>query len=124
MGEVPVNVLFDKNRKSRIVRNIFSYSFKATSTIVKSILYHRPIMAFGLFGGLLFGMGILAKLLTITGVFGFSDAFENGLITLGIVSLMMGIFANIVFKRQAFTEKDFRLHLHEIGKSKELTESK
>jgi len=124
VGEVPVNVLFDKNRKSRIVRNIFSYSFKAISTIGKSILYHRPMMAYGLFGGLLCGMGILAKLLTISGIFGFSDAFENGLIIIGIVSFMMGIFANIVFKRQAFTEKDFRLHLHEIGKTKELAETK
>jgi len=124
VGEIPVNVLFDKNRKSRIVRNIFSYSYKATSTIVKSILYHRPIMTFGLFGGLLCGMGIFAKILTISGIFDFSDAFENGLIILGIVSFMMGMFANVVFKRQAFTEKDFRLHLQDIVRSKELIESK
>jgi len=124
VGEIPVNVLFDKNRKSRIVRNIFSYSYKAISTIVKSLLYHRPILAFGLLGVVLGGMGILAKLLTISGVLGFSDAFENGLIIIGIVSFMMGIFANIVFKRQAFTEKDFRLHLRDIVKTKELSESK
>ena len=61
IGEVPVDVTFDSNRKSRIVRNIFSYSFKATSTIIRSLLYHRPILGFGLFGIFLCSMGIIAK---------------------------------------------------------------
>lgn len=117
VGEIPVTVLFDKNRKSRIVRNIFSYSSKAMSTIIRSVFYHRPIMAFGLFGAFLCGGGIIAKLLTISGVLPISDSLENGLIILGIVSFMMGLFANVVFKRQAFTEKDIRHYLEKFGKS-------
>jgi len=109
--EVPVKVLFDKNRKSRIVRNIFSYSYKASSTIVRSIFYHRPILAFGLFGMLLVGFGVLAKSLKFYDVLRISGDLANGLIILGVVSFMMGLFANIVFKRQAFTERDIRQHL-------------
>lgn len=116
IGEVPVEVTFDKNRKSRIVRSVFTYSYRATSTILKSILYHRPIWGFGLFGAFLCSMGIVAKLFTISGVLAISNDLENGLIILGIVSFMMGLFANVVFKRQAFAEKDLRAHFREIGK--------
>lgn len=117
VGEIPVTILFDKNRKSRIVRNVFSYSSKAMSTIIRSVFYHRPLMAFGLFGAFLCSSGIIAKLLTISGVLPISDSLENGLIILGIVSFMMGLFANVVFKRQAFTEKDIRHYLEKFGKS-------
>ena len=117
LGEIPVKVLFDKNRKSRIVRNIFSYSSKALSTIIRSIFYHRPLMAFGLFGAFLCAGGIFAKLLTISRTLPISDSLENGLIILGIVSFMMGLLANIVFKRQAFTEKDIRHYIEKFGNS-------
>lgn len=117
LGEIPVKVLFDKNRKSRIVRNIFSYSSKALSTIIRSIFYHRPLMAFGLFGAFLCAGGIFAKILTISGTLPISDSLENGLIILGIVSFMMGLLANIVFKRQSFTEKDIRHYIEKFGNS-------
>jgi glycosyltransferase involved in cell wall biosynthesis len=114
IGEIPVEVLFDKKRKSRIVRNIFTYSLKATSTIIRSLLFHRPILGFGLFGSFLFGLGILAKIFTISGILHISNDLENALIILGIVSFMLGAFANIIFKRQSFTERDLRLHLREL----------
>jgi len=118
IGEIPVDVLFDKNRKSRIVRNIFTYSLKASSTIIRSMLFHKPIMGFGLFGSGLIGLGILAKILTISNTLHISNDLENALIILGIVSFMLGVFANIIFKRQSFTERDLRIHLREIEKSK------
>ena len=118
IGEIPVDVLFDKNRKSRIVRNIFTYSFKASSTIIRSMLFHKPIMGFGLFGSALIGLGILAKILTISNTLHISNGLENALVILGIVSFMLGVFANIIFKRQSFTERDLRIHLREIEKSK------
>jgi glycosyltransferase involved in cell wall biosynthesis len=118
IGEIPVVFTYDKNRKSRIVRNIFTYSIKATSTIIRSLLFHRPILGFGLFGSFLIGLGIFAKILTISGIVQVSNELENALIILGIVSFMLGVFANIIFKRQSFTEKDLRMHLMEIEKSR------
>jgi len=118
IGEIPVVFTYDSNRKSRIVRNIFTYSIKATSTIIRSLLYHRPILGFGLFGSFLIALGIFAKILTISGTLEVSNDLENALIILGVVSFMLGIFANIIFKRQSFTENDLRLHLNEIEKSK------
>ena len=109
--EVPVKVLFDKNRKSRIVRSIPTYTYKAIITILRSIFYHRPISAFGLFGVFLCASGIIGKFLKLFDAFAVSGELLNGVIILGIVSFMMGLFANVVFKRQAFTERDLRQHL-------------
>jgi len=116
--EIPVRVRYDSNRKSRVVKNIFSYSVRAISIIIKTLVYHRPIMAFGLFGAFLCTFGIIGKILAITSIFGFSAGLTTGFIILGVVSFMMGLFANVVFKRQAFTERDIRHYLREVNKDK------
>jgi len=113
--EIPVRVRYDPNRKSRVVKNIFSYSVNVFSIIVKTLAYHRPIMAFGLLSIFLAGVGVIAKIVTITKVFGggVSPGLSTGLIILGVVSFMMGLFANVVFKRQAFTERDLKHYIEE-----------
>jgi len=115
IGEVPVSVKYDDNRKSRVVKNVFQYSTKALSIIIKTLIYHKPIFSFGLFGFILIGGGILAKILTITNIFPINSTLSAGFIILGAVCFMMGIFASVVFTRQAFAEKDLR---HYIEKSK------
>ena len=115
IGEIPVSVRYDENRKSKVVKNIFQYSIRVVSIIIKTVTYHRPIMAFGILGAVLLGGGILAKVLTILNVIlGISAGLSTGFIILGIVAIMMGLFASIVFKRQAFTEKDIRQHLNKL----------
>ena len=111
IGEIPVSVKYDENRKSRVVKNIFSYSVRALSIILRTLTYHRPILAFGLFGAVLCGGGIIAKLLTISDVLFVSAGLSTGFIILGIVSFMMGMLASVVFKRQAFAERDMRHYL-------------
>ena len=112
IGEVPVSVKYDEKRKSRVVKSIFSYSTRALSIILRTLTYHRPILTFGLLGAMLCGVGIVGKLLTISDVPFMSSELSTGFIILGIVSFMMGIFANVVFKRQAFAEKDMRHYLN------------
>jgi len=111
IGEVSVSVLYDEKRKSRVVKNIFGYSIRALSIIIRTLTYHRPILSFGIFGLILCGGGIIAKLLTISNLLFVSAGLSTGFIILGIVSFMMGMFANLVFKRQAFAEKDVRHYL-------------
>jgi len=111
IGEIPVSVLYDEKRKSKVVKNVFSYSIKALSIIIKTLTYHRPILSFGLLGAILGGGGIIAKLLTIADLVFITAGLSTGFIILGVVSFMMGIFANVVFKRQAFAEKDLRQYL-------------
>jgi len=54
--------------------------------------------------------GIFAKIITSTRVFGWGVATDlsSGLIILGVVSFMLGLFASVVFKRQAFSERNLQ----------------
>ena len=115
LGEVGVPVRYFGERKSRVVKNVFNYGYRALSIIIKSMVYHRPILTFGILGILLVAGGILAKIITISKVFGggISSELSSGVIILGIVSFMLGLFANVVFKRQAFTERNIRYYMND-----------
>jgi len=121
IGEIPVKVSYDEKRKSRVVKNIFNYTARALSIIIRTLSYHRPIMAFGLFGAVLVGGGILAKIITISNIFekGISPGLSTGFIILGVVSFMMGILASVVFKRQAFAERDLRHYINQSSRFKD-----
>ena len=118
IGEIPVKVSYDEKRKSRVVKNIFNYTARALTIIIRTLSYHRPIMAFGLFGAVLIGGGIIAKIITITGILegGVSAGLSTGFIILGVVSFMMGILASVVFKRQAFAERDLRHYINQSNR--------
>ena len=109
--EIPVSVIYDDKRKSRVVKNIFSYTTRALSIITRTLLYHKPIFSFGLIGAVLCAGGIISKLLTISNVLVINSSLSTGFIILGVVSVMMGLFASVVFKRQDFAEKDLRHYL-------------
>ncbi len=111
IGEIPVTVHYDEKRKSKVVKNIFNYSSRALSIIIKSLIFHRPITSFGILAISLCIVGILAKIITAVLGYGVSAGLSTGLILLGIVSFMMGIFAHMVFKRQSFIEKDLRHYI-------------
>jgi len=113
IGEIPVSVRYDEKRKSRVVKNIFQYSIRALSIIIRTLTYHRPIMAFSILGTILCSGGILAKIFTILNGAGISSGLSTGFIILGVVAMMMGLLASMVFRRQAFTEKDIRHYLNE-----------
>ena len=109
--EVPVSVIYDDKRKSRVVKSIFGYSTRALSIIIRTLIYHRPVFSFGVLGAIFIGGGIFAKLLTISNALIINSSLSTGFIILGAVSIMMGMFASVVFRRQAFAEKDLRHYI-------------
>ena len=109
--EVPISVKYDDKRKSRVVKNIFSYSSKVLAIITRTLVFHRPMFSFTILAGVFCGGGILAKLLTSSGIFYVNQSLSTGIIILAGVSFMMGVFATVVFRRQAFAEKDLRHYL-------------
>lgn len=117
--EVPVRVTYDNKRKSRVVKSIFDYSYRAISIILRSLVYHRPLLAFGLLGSILLAGGIVQKILTITRIFEVTAGLSTSFIVLGIVSYMIGLFASVVFKRQSFAEKDLRHYVNELNRSRD-----
>jgi len=113
LGEIPVTVRYFDERKSRIVKSLFNYNYRVMSMIFKTLVYHKPMLTFGILGTLLIFGGIAIKIITATNVFGFGvdSDLSTGLIILGIVNWTLGLFANVVFKRHAFTEKSIRDYL-------------
>ena len=118
IGDVPVTIKYYR-RKSKVVKNIFSYSFRALSIIFKSLIFYRPMLVFGLLGIILIGGGLLAKILTINKIIIITSGLSTGLIILGIVSFMMGLFASVVFRRQSFAEKNLKYFITEFNKKEE-----
>jgi len=107
IGDIPISVKFHR-KNSKVVKSIFRYTCRVLSIIGKTLVYNRPNFTFGILAGILVGGGILAKLLTISNIFLVNSTLSSGLIILGTVSIMMGIFASVVFRRQSFAERDFR----------------
>lgn len=112
--EVPVSVTYDDKRKSRVVKNIFNYSTRALAIIIRTLVFHRPLFSFLALGGMFVGGGILAKVLTYYELLNVTASLSTGLIILGGVSFMMGVFATVVFNRQSFAEKDLRHYIDNI----------
>ena len=117
LGEVPVSVKYFEERESRIVKSLFNYSSRVFSMIIKTLVYHKPILTFGILGSVLIVGGISAKILTVTKALGFGidSDLSTGFIILGIVNWTLGLFANVVFKRHAFTEKSLRNYIRETN---------
>jgi len=109
--EVPIRVKYDDKRKSRVVKSIFKYSSKVLAIITRTLIFHRPMFSFAILAGIFCGAGVLSKILTILDIFIVNASLSTGLIILGGVSFMMGIFAAVVFRRQVFAEKDLRHYL-------------
>ena len=112
IGDIPVTMVYHR-KESKVVKSIFRYTINSLSIILRSLIYNRPMMAFGLFGAFLCGGGILAKILTAIQVFSVTAGLSTGFIILGIVSFMLGTMATIIFRRQQFAEKDLRHYIKE-----------
>jgi len=118
IGETPIS--FKHREDSRLVHSVTRYTIRSLSIISSTLVYHRPIMAFGLFGALLSGIGIVSKLISsIPNFIEINSTLSSGLILLGAVSFIIGLFAHVVFKRQAFSEKDLLERIRRLEKSKE-----
>ena len=114
IGNVPIS--FTYRDDSKMTKSIPKYTYRALSIILRSLVFHRPIMAFGLFGAFLAGVGIMAKVVTgYTETINVHNTLSSGLILLGAVSFMMGLFASVVFKRQRFTEIELRHHIKKLN---------
>jgi len=109
--EVPVSVTYNDKRKSRVVKNVITYTARCLSIVSRTLLYHRPLFSFGMLGAILCAGGILAKVITLSTEFGINSSLSTGFIILGVVSFMMGMLASVVFRRQSFAEKDLRQYL-------------
>lgn len=115
IGDIPITVQHYR-KESKVTKSLFKYTSRSLSIILRSVIFHRPMLAFGLFSLLLVSGGVIGKIITLSQIFGISAGLTTGFIVLGVVSFMLGILASIVFKRQSFSEKDLRHYVNEFKK--------
>lgn len=90
--EIPINVK-PRNGKSKVVKNCYSYGFKALSIMLRTLRDFKPLAFFGSIGTVIFSIGFLS------GLFVFVHWIINGqtspytsLINFSVLSFLSGLF--------------------------------
>lgn len=60
--EYPVDVVYFKDRKSRVAGSIIKYAFRTSSIILKTLRDYKPMVFFGGLGGIFLGIGLLLEI--------------------------------------------------------------
>jgi succinate dehydrogenase hydrophobic anchor subunit len=95
MMEIPVRVRYFKNRQSRIARNLFHYAWQTVKIIFKSVIYYRPLRAFGILSFFLLIIGL--PIMIILGIrYLLTDTITPHK-ALGIISLVLVIMSFVSF---------------------------
>lgn len=115
IGDIPITVNYYRE-DSKVTKSVLRYTLRSINIIIRSLVFHRPILVFSALGIVLILCGIVGKILTITKIIGITSGLTSGFIVLGVVSIMLGLFASIVFKRQIFAEKDLRHYLKDLNR--------
>ena len=114
IGDTPIS--FTYRNDSKQTKSLTKYTYRSLSIIFRTLIFYRPIMAFGLFAIFLGAIGILGKIISgYTEYLNVDSTLTSGLILLAAVSFIMGLFGSIVFKRQMFAEKDLRERLRKLN---------
>ena len=99
---VPIRVN-DEQRKSRLVKNIFTYIQKNSITILRMFIIYRPFRFFAIFGGVLslIGLSILARFLYFYFIGQGNGHIQSLiiasiLIIIGFQTCIFGIFADLL----------------------------
>lgn len=101
--EFPVDVIYDKKRKSRVASNVVTYAFKTTNIILRTLRDYKPLVFFGGLGAISVGIGLLFELFMfihyfVQGMFtpyksfGF---FGLGFIIFGFLLIIVGLLADM-----------------------------
>lgn len=115
--EVPINTVYFKERKSKMVKSIFTYITKSLKIILKSIITYSPMKLFG-------SLGTLSFLLTlVSGIFIFFWDQSTGGVTpfkwvgvtaiasliVGVILYSVGILLQVTSRLQITAEEQLYL---------------
>ncbi len=120
--EIPVSILYEKDRRSRVASNLFIYSLQSSKIILRVLIDYRPIQFFGTIGGSLFLIGLLFEIFLFIHYF-FVGQFTPykaagfiglGFIIFGLLVILIAIMADMINRVKLNQEKI----LFELKKSK------
>jgi glycosyltransferase involved in cell wall biosynthesis len=104
--EIPINVKYFQQRKSRIAGNLFKYGWQTLKIIFRAILNYRPLKFFGYLGTSLFIAGLVlnssllfyyiqTQSFSPYKIIGFMGIFLN---ILGIFFISLGLIADMLYR--------------------------
>lgn len=97
MKEVPVKVVYDETRKSRVVKNPLSYGVSALLIIVRTIVDLYPFKVFGLLGSVIFVSGAVSGFtLFVRWILTSKVSPYTSLVTLSGVLLIVGFLCIVL----------------------------
>ena len=102
IAEVPISAIYTKDGSTL---NPVRHGFGVLNRIMVMISERRPLLFFGMGGGILIALGIFAGVVVLQKLFAFQDLHTGTalismlLITIGILSIFTGIILNLLVKR-------------------------
>jgi glycosyltransferase involved in cell wall biosynthesis len=101
--EYPVDVVYFKNRKSRVAGSILKYAFRTSEIILKTLRDYKPMTFFGGIGGVLLVIGLLLEIglgiyFLIEGEFTpykFIGFTGFGFLVFGLLFIIVGLLAGM-----------------------------
>ena len=102
IAEVPISAIYTKDGSTL---NPVRHGFGVLNRIMVMISERRPLLFFGIGGGILIALGIFAGVVVLQKLFTFQDLHTGTalismlLITIGILSIFTGIILNLLVKR-------------------------
>lgn len=111
--EVPIEVKYFLDRKSRVANNLFKYAWKTLVIIVRSMVYYKPLRFFALPGIflLIFGFGFICFLLWHKIFIGSYSPFKafgfigGGLALFGLLMILIGLISDVIDRVRQIQEK-------------------
>ncbi len=111
--EFPVDVIYFKERKSRVAGSIVKYAFRTSNIILSTLRDYKPMVFFGGMGGVLISIGLLMEIFLgifflISGnftPFKFIGFTGFGFLVFGLLLIIVGLLANMFNRVRVNQEK-------------------
>ena len=111
--EFPVDVIYFKERKSRVAGSIVRYAFRTLNIILSTLRDYKPMVFFGGMGGVLISIGLVMEIFLgihflISGdftPFKFVGFTGFGFLVFGLLLVIVGLLANMFNRVRVNQEK-------------------
>ncbi len=125
--EVPCVVRGEREGKSRVVKNVFSYGLKVALIILRSMRDYEPFKFFGLSGIILFGIGFFSSVILFLRwlliqridpylIVVYGNVF---LIIIGVLLMILGLLADMLDRNRKLQENIlYRIRKKELDDAK------
>ncbi len=111
--EIPIEVIYKDERKSRLIKNPLSYAINVITIIMKTMRDYKPLKFFGIPGLFIFSIGLLSGLLVFiryiltghTSPYRSLIEFSAVMLIIGFLIIVLALIADISDRQRKLLEK-------------------